>query len=358
MHALHATIRTLGRIVSVFVFVCIVTATVNAYTVIMRGGRRIEIPSSFVVTTSTLTYEVSPGVQVTLNLAAIDIPATETANKELPGSLLRRVPAALVESPVRADKEASATPLSTPPRRTVTNSDLESSRRRRHEAELAYERRRKELGLPSVEESRRQADLESDSIAAELEQTRATEKESESYWRARANELRTEIAALDAQIRFVRGQLDEPLFSSVNGSFASVTSLVPFISFGNSGRRGSFGSRGGHPGVFAAPRNGAQLSGRVTFGGGATRGQVFLNPRRFDRSRQLGSRQFGSRQFGSPLFGWPNFIDWQPYDISERSQLITQFNELGAARAGLSARWRELEDEARRAGAPPGWLRP
>jgi len=82
MHALHATIRTLGRIVSVFVFVCVVTAMVNAYTVIMRGGRRIEIPSSFVVTTSTLTYEVSPGVQVTLNLAVIDIPATENASRK------------------------------------------------------------------------------------------------------------------------------------------------------------------------------------------------------------------------------------------------------------------------------------
>ncbi len=291
---------------------------------------------------------MSPGVQVTLNLAAIDIPATETANKELPGSLLKRVPAALIESPVRADNEASVTPPGTPRRRTVTNSDLESSRRRRREAELAYERRRKELKLPSVEESRRQAALESDSIGRELEQTRATEKESESYWRARANELRTEIAALDAQIRFVRGQLDEPLFSSANVSFANVISAVPFVSFGNTGRRGSFPSRAMQPRVFTAPRNGAQLGGRVTFGGGATRGQVLLNPRRFDRSRQ----------FGSPLFGWPNFIDWQPYDISERSQLITQFNELGAARAGLNARWRELEDEARRAGAPPGWLRP
>jgi hypothetical protein len=213
---------------------------------------------------------------------------------------------------------------------------------------LTYERRRKELGLPSVEESRRQAALESDSIARELEQTRATEQESESYWRARANELRTEIAAVDAQIRFVRSQLDEPLFSSGNASFANVISVVPFVSFGNSGRRGSFPSRAVHPRVFGPPRSGAQLSGRVAFGGGATRGQVFLNPRRFNRSRQ----------FGSPLFAWPNVIDWQPYDISERGQLITQFNELGAARAGLSARWRELEDEARRAGAPPGWLRP
>ena len=44
--------------------------------------------------------------------------------------------------------------------------------------------------------------------------------------------------------------------------------------------------------------------------------------------------------------------------VSERSALVTRFNELGAARAGLNARWRELEEEARRAGAPPGRLRP
>jgi hypothetical protein len=349
MLAFRATKQTLSRIVSVFVFVCVVTATVNAYTVIMRGGRRIEIPASFVVTTSTLTYEVSPGVQVTLNLAAIDIPATETANNESPGSLLRRVLPPLLESRVRADKEGLATPPSTPPlRRTITNRDLESATRRRREAELAYERRRKELGLPSVEESRRQTAVESDSIAKELERTRASEKESESYWRARASELTTEIAAVDAQIRFVRSQLDEPLYSGASASFVNVASIVPFVSFGNTGRRGSFQSRAGHPRVFAAPRTGAQLSGRVVFGGGATRGQVAFNSRRFGRSRQ----------FGLPLFGWPNTVAWQPYDISERSQLITQFNELGAARAGLSARWRELEDEARRAGAPPGWLRP
>src|SRR5258706_13120780 len=174
----------------------------------MHGGRRIEIPSTFVVTTSTLTYEVSAGLQVTLNLAAIDIPATETANSELPGSLLRRAQSASPASQLRADHEASA--LST---RTVTNRDLESSRRRRLDAELAYERRRKDLGLPSVEESRRQAAVESDSIVTELEQTRSSERESESYWRARATELRTEIAAVDAQIRFVRSQLDQPLFS-------------------------------------------------------------------------------------------------------------------------------------------------
>jgi hypothetical protein len=47
------------------------------------------------------------------------------------------------------------------------------------------------------------------------------------------------------------------------------------------------------------------------------------------------------------------------YDFTyERSALATRFNELAGIKAGLNARWRELENEARRAGVPPGWLRP
>ncbi|MGH9930222.1 MAG: hypothetical protein ACREA9_13500 [Pyrinomonadaceae bacterium] len=350
MPELHATRRTLGRIVSVFVFVCILTATANAYTVVMHGGRRVEIPPHFSVTVSTLTYEVSPGVQITLNLAAIDVPATERANNEAPGSLLRRAQTALTESRPSAEADVSIQPAK---RLTITNRDLESSMRRRRESELAYERRRKELGLPSVEESRRQAAAESVLIARELEQTGALERESESYWRARASALRTEIAVVDAELRYIRGQLDEPSFPTANGSFTNVVSVTPFVSFDNTGRRGRFSSPVIHPSVFVAPRSGAQLSGRVAFGKGVTRGQVFLNPGRF----------FRSSRFGSPLLALPNgpvfgFAGSPYYYSYERNQLITQFNELAAARAGLSARWRELEGEARRAGAPPGWLRP
>jgi hypothetical protein len=38
--------------------------------------------------------------------------------------------------------------------------------------------------------------------------------------------------------------------------------------------------------------------------------------------------------------------------------LITQLDDLLGKRAALQARWRDLEEEARRAGAYPGWLRP
>jgi hypothetical protein len=58
----------------------------------------------------------------------------------------------------------------------------------------------------------------------------------------------------------------------------------------------------------------------------------------------------GLTYFGAPYPG---------YDYSgERVNLINRLHELESARAGLQTRWRILEEEARRAGAPPGWLRP
>lgn len=86
MHRLQQPKARVSRLGLILVFVFMMAVTANAYTVVMRSGRRIEIPSGFVMTASTLTYEVSPGIQITLQVAAIDIPATEKVNNEQPGS--------------------------------------------------------------------------------------------------------------------------------------------------------------------------------------------------------------------------------------------------------------------------------
>lgn len=358
MHRLHKTGRAAWRIVSVFSLMFVVVVYANAYTVVMRSGRRIEIPARFVVSASTLTYETAPGIQITLNLATIDIPATEKANNEPAGSLLKR---AEVDLPVASDTPTTAA------RRTITNLDLQSTALRRRQSELAYESRRKQLGLPSVEESRERAARESELIAMELEENRLAQSQTESYWRERAAALRTEMAALDAEIGWIRARLDEgpaPLASNWNGwgSFSNVIGVAPFGNFHNRGF-GNFGGRGRfpagrpmRPSIFVAPNRGARLTGRVGFGGGATRGRVFVNPG-FRPARPLGN--VGGFPV-SPIFPSNVVFGSVPaYDFTyERGALITRFNELGAARAGLNVRWRELEEEARRAGAPPGWLRP
>ena len=83
----HPVIR---RMLSISVLVLLVTASVSAYTIVMRDGRRLEIPSRFVVTPSTVTYEVQPGIQITLQMSTIDVAATEKANNEPIGAFLRR----------------------------------------------------------------------------------------------------------------------------------------------------------------------------------------------------------------------------------------------------------------------------
>ena len=352
--------RNAGRFCLVFIFGLILAVTTNAYTVVMRGGRHVEIPSQFVLTPSTLTYQVSPGLQVTIAMAAIDISATEKANNELSGSFMRRLQSGLPESQSSGQPQPQA-------RRTITNRDLESSMRRRRESDLAYENRRKQLGLPSLEESRRKEEAEAESSRIALEEKRLAEQQSENYWRQRATVLRTEMAAVDGELSYVRLRLDEgpSLYndSCYGGSGAIYSTLFTGVPFGNFGRRqvgnGGWGrhfpsARGGAPGVYVAPRSGGRIAGHFGLGGGATRPQVFVNP----AGGHPGVLSGGLA--GSPVF--PSnvvFASANPgYDLYERSSLITRFNELSATRAGLGVRWRELEDEARRAGAPPGWLRP
>ncbi len=362
MRTLRKPSHGAGRIVSVFVVVLLLAGAANAYTVVMRGGRRVEIPSQFVVTPATLTYETSPGIQITLSVAAIDISATEKANNESPGSLLRRVG---LTPPTNPPEKRSTAPAS----RTITNRDLQPTLERRRDSELAYEVRRKQLGLPSVEESRRQAAAESELIRMELAQKRLADEQTEDYWRTRAAALRTEMAAVDAEIAWTRARLDEgPAATSGNWNSWSGFSFGTIFGGGSFGRSrhgsfGNFGGRGGfpisrpaRPSVFVAPNRGPQLSGGVNFGGGTTRGRVLVNPG-FRPGRSHGAVG------GFPVVPiFPNtviFGSTADYDYSfERGALITRFNELAGARAGLNARWRELEEEARRAGASPGWLRP
>jgi len=68
------------------VLVLLFVSLASAYTLVMRGGKRIQIPDRFTLTPTVLTYQTSPGMNVTLQLAAIDIVETERANGEPAGS--------------------------------------------------------------------------------------------------------------------------------------------------------------------------------------------------------------------------------------------------------------------------------
>jgi len=211
---------TLRRVFFAVVFLALTVSAVNAYTVVMRDGRRVEIPNEFTVTNSTLTYAVSNGFQVTIQLNTVDIAATERANREPAGSFLQKAGAPAAVPNTQQNRA----------RRSITNQDLEIYRKARVENERAYEEKRKELGLPSAEDRRREvAEIEDRT----LEQVRSMRAQEEAYWRSRAEAMRAEAAANEAKFGSSRAQ-EIPWSYPAGG-------VLPFDGFGvGDGRFGRF----------------------------------------------------------------------------------------------------------------------
>jgi hypothetical protein len=252
-----------------------------------------------------------------MQLVLIDIPATERANGEAPGSFHRHA------------EQTALSPGS--PRhalRTLTNLDLEASRQRRLDSEQSYEKRRIELGLPSIEETRRRQ-AQDEEATIDLARRRAADAANdEAYWRSRARSLRSEIVSVDGEINYWRGR---------------VNPNIPFVTQGFITGSGAFGS-------FAGRRNLIQPgAGRIGTQGGSPAlsnlGAVPLRPQR------------PSRVAAAP-FGYP----YAPYLYRDSyyggSDMSIRLNDLLARRAGLEAEWRELEQDARFARVPQVWLAP
>ncbi len=204
------------RVFVAALFLVLSVSAVNAYTVIMRDGRRVEIPNQFTVTSSTLTYEVSNGFQVTIQLNTVDIAATERANGEARGSLLMKV--SLSPAPV----ERAPEPRHANAERTITNMDLEKFRN----ARLESEDRRRELGLPSLEDRQREVAAIEDRT---MEQVREMRARDEAYWRSRAEAIRAQSAADEAQRESLRQRAEEIPWSY---SFGGFPSFLPFDNVG------------------------------------------------------------------------------------------------------------------------------
>jgi hypothetical protein len=360
---------------------------VSAYTIVMKSGRHIEIPETFTVTRDALTYEATPGMRVILPLSNVDIAATEQANGESSGSLLRRAAQRQPpqqETAPRKDSASASTASATPSqlphaRRTLTNQDLERGRRAREQSEAAYEKRRVQLGLPSKEEMARRAQIEAEQTRATVEQKATDQAQTESYWRARASALREEIASIEGEINYLRARLGEidfntPLLpSGIYGT--SVAIYPPFI-----GRSFGWGGLLPQPPLLNAQIgnvnsnlafNNVPLNSNLNFSSTpqrlAAQGSMAATLGRLGTAAAINRGVIPIRRpyifyRGAPplvFFGVPYPNYYNGYDGSyERETIRARLNELETARAGLLARWRVLEEEARRAGVPPGWLRP
>ena len=313
----------LTKVVFAFVLLIVVANSARAYTVVFRDGHKMEVPSVFMVTPTTLTYEAAPGINRTVQLILIDVSATERANNEAPGGFFKHAERSMV---------ASAPALTRHAQHTLTNLDLEPIRQRRIESEQKYERRRIELGLPSIEETRRRQALEEESTLDLARRRAAAEANDQVYWRGRAAALRNEIVTVDAEINYLRARVG----SVRQVPFITQGFVTGAVSFGQFGGRSTMTQRAGRLGTQATP----------TVAPGLTNlGAVALRPSR--PSRGFGFSRSG---FGAAFPVLPFVYSDNSYDLSIR------LNDLLQRRAGLEALWRELENEARIAKAPQVWL--
>jgi hypothetical protein len=295
-----------------------------AYTVVFRDGHRVETPPVFTLTATTMTYEAAPGINRTIQLVLIDVAATERVNSEAPGGFFKHAERNQLQSSPAVPRRAQ---------RTLTNFDLEASRQRRLASEQTYEKRRIELGLPSIEETRRRQAKDEEATMDLVRRRAAATANDEAYWRSRAGALRNEIVTVDAEINFLRARFG-PVRQVPFVTQSFVTGAFPFGGFGAFGGRANMTQPG-------AGRMGAQGAS----GAGLTNlGAVALRARR-------------PSGFGFPRAGIGSAI--LPYAYYDNSyDLSLRLNDLLQRRAGLEALWRELEQDARIAKAPQVWLAP
>ncbi len=318
-------------------FLLLFSVSINAYTLVMRGGRQIQIPNNFIVTTSGVTYEIGKGINITVQLTNIDVKATEKANNEHEGSFLARI---VFEEQTPKQEPQIQTQTEQRAVKTITNASLDTYIRAREKAEAEYEKNRVAMGFPSREEIQKRNEEDLKAMREFRQKQMQQQAQDEAYWRARATALRTEIIALDAEIGYVRARINEEPTQTVFFSY------IPQQNFGRSP-------------VAVEPSANSQsnfnVRGTANFGGGQTRGSVsFYN----SQSSVTFYPNNGIDAYGFYPYGY-GFVPPFPvrYQSFNRAQLISRLQSLEQARVGLSARWYALEEEARRAGAMPGWLR-
>jgi len=339
------------------VLVLIYSIAASAYTLVLRSGLSSEIPDEFTLTRTTLTYEVSPGFTKTIMVSSIDIPATERANNQPYGSFFKRSEPAMVDP-----QSPPASPPAVPPSqavKTVTNTDLAAFRQRRIESEKSYEKRRLQLGLPTVSDSRRRQAAEQDEYRAELRERFLADKEEERYWRTRARELRTEIAAVDNQINYVRGRLNEVNETvSTSGSWTSTYQIWPSYDPWSNGRRR--GNRS--PRIILGSQYPYGYPNQYPYGypNQNPYGYPNQNPYGYPNQYPYGYPNQGPYDYPQYPYGYPtgSYDDSREAAARERDDLTYRRNDLLVRRAGLASQWKALEDEARDARVPQKWLYP
>lgn len=252
-------------------------------------------------------------------------------------------------------------------KRTITNADLEKFRQKRVQAEADYRANYEKLGMPSPEEIAKQERERQAWLAEYSKQAAAETQQTEGYFAARANQLKSQIVNVQAQINYLRGQIgDQP--SQQSSIFITPDQLGTVGVIGGGiviGGRGNYPSRGrggyaggGRRGNYNLPRNSVVTNAPNTQAA-INNAASAPNPYAGTVLAQTGVKAVIGQRNHIRRGGYYNSYGYYggygvPYIVNngsnQREDLISRISYLEQNKAGLLAQLGQLREEARRSG--------
>lgn len=229
--------------------------------------------------------------------------------------------------------------------KTITNVDLEKYRRERLKNDPDDERERQRRNLPSraeEEQARQRRAAETNEIANRI---RAREAEAQNYWQEQAFPLRAEIAAVEAEINYVRARVGEIPPPQTFYAIGYNPYYDNCCSYGGSIYRGSVSTVGIGGSVTLGRKSQLSLGAGISRGVYKQTGQLINQPYGVGQNNFVRRRP---RSFVNGVFVAP-FVLPTAQNLT-REELLSKLRELEQARAGLYARFAVLEETAQQDG--------
>ncbi len=299
------------RFIVAFSFVVLLPLIAQAYTLVLKDGRRVEVRENYRIVSDIGVFTLAEGNRFSVSLDKINISATELANGENEGTFIKNAaePLKITDKPVNNDKPiidqdpiASSRPIG----RKITNSDFDRYRVRREEMLKDSTNR---ANAKAATQANTPAPVPNDNTerdtASFLAEHREKEKNREEYWRGRSRALLTELRVQEEQINSLQGQIEDSRRFQPPASTVSVYSA---------------------PAPYVYPYPGVRIGGvPIGIGGQQSSGGsvVIINQDQGSRGRPLQERLVDLR-------------------LKYQETLV---------------RYQEMCEEGRRDGAFPGWLR-
>lgn len=243
----------------------------------------------------------------------------------------------------------SGTTLAQTAKKTITNADLEKFKQKRLQAEAEYRAKHKELGMPSPEELEQRNAEDKRRLVEISQRIRSEQRQTQDYWQSQAAFLRNEIASINAQINFLNRQIAAT--PTGNKIFYNTDELNGLVIPSYSYNYGGYGHRGrgnqGRPVTVINPANNVQTAINAA---AANPNPYYGTPLYQTGIKAVIGPNLPRRGYGRN-YGYGGYYPYVGNNSNlQRDDLVARLQYLGQVRAGLLAQWRNLVEEAHRAG--------